>query len=246
MLYLIGLGLNGDLTREGVITAQKCKVYLELYTSFLTVPLRDLERVLQKDITVLTREDIEETQQFLKEAKTTDVALLVVGDPLVATTHTEIIIEARKRAITTKVIHNSSICSAIAETGLQIYKFGKTITIPFSQKGFQPTSFYEILQKNRSIGAHTLVLLDIQHDQKRCMNPKEAMQILHRLGFQEEVVCVSRLGCTDQCIVYGEIEDLLQLDEQYWGLPPHCLVIPSSLHFKEEEFLEQFRLKVIK
>ncbi|MBU7046930.1 MAG: diphthine synthase [Theionarchaea archaeon] len=245
MLYLVGLGLQSDLTREGFTTAKKCKVYLEMYTSFLTVPVQDLEKILEKHVTVLTREDIEETQEFLKEAQTSDIALLVVGDPLVATTHSEIIIEARKRNIKTKIIHNSSIYSGIAETGLQIYKFGKTVTIPFPQKGFQPTSFYDILQNNKKMGAHTLVLLDIQEDKNKYMNPKEAMKILQDLGFQEELICVSRLGSHDQNIVYGDIEDLLLLDESYWGLPPHCLVVPSTLHFKEEEYLEAFRLEVV-
>ncbi len=245
MLYLVGLGLQSDLTQEGFTTARKCKVYLEIYTSCLTVSVQDLEKILEKPITVLTREDIEETQEFLKEAQTSDVALLVVGDPLVATTHSEIIIEARKRNIETKIIHNSSIYSGIAETGLQIYKFGKTVTIPFPQKGFQPTSFYDILQNNKKMGTHTLVLLDIQEDKNKYMNPKEAMKILQGLGFQEELICVSRLGSHDQNIVYGDIEDLLLLGESYWGLPPHCLVVPSTLHFKEEEYLEAFRFKVV-
>ncbi len=209
MLYLIGLGLNGDLTLEGITTAQKCKVYLEMYTSFLTAPIEDLEKSVQKKITVLTRKDVEETQEFLKDARSTDVALLVVGDPLVATTHAEIIIEAQKQNIKTRIIHNSSIYSAVAETGLQIYKFGKTVTIPYPQKGFQPTSFYDVIQKNRSMGAHTLVLLDVQEDQKKYMDPKEAMEILFELGFQGRLVCGSRLGCPDQNIVYGNIEELL-------------------------------------
>jgi diphthine synthase len=241
MLYIIGLGLSGDLTGEGVATAKTCKVYIEVYTSFLTVPLENLENLLQKEITVLTRKDVEETQTFLKEAQTTDVAFLVVGDPLVATTHAEIIIEARNRNIKTKIIHNASVYSAVAETGLQIYKFGKTVTIPYPQKGFQPTSFYEILQKNMKMGAHTLVLLDIQEDQKKYMNPGEAMAILHHAGFQGDVVCISRLGCKNQNIVYGNITNLLQLEKDFWGSPPHCLVIPASLHFKEEEFLQVYR-----
>lgn len=242
MLYLIGLGLNGDFTLEGLNAAKRCKTYLESYTSFLTVSVQDLERILQKKIILLTREDVEETQQFLKEAQTADVALLVIGDPLVATTHAEIVFEARKQNIKTKVIHNSSVYSAVAETGLQIYKFGKTVTIPFPQKGFEPTSFYEILQNNKSAGAHTLVLLDILEDQKRYMSPKEAMEILYGLGFQEELVCISRLGSADQNIVYGKIEELLSIDMEYWGSPPHCLVIPSILHFKEEEFLQFYRV----
>ncbi len=238
--------MNGDLTLEGYNAAKKCMVYLEVYTSFLKTPVELLEKIVQKKITVLTRKDVEETQKFLKEAKTTDVALLVVGDPLVATTHAEIIIEARKQNIKTKIIHNSSVYSAVAETGLQIYKFGKTVTIPYPQKGFQPTSFYETIQKNKSMGAHTLVLLDIQEDQKRYMNPKEAIKILQDQGYTGELVCISRLGLKDQNIVYGTLEELQSLDAHYWGAPPHCLVVPSSLHFKEEEFLEAFRLKVIK
>ncbi|KYK36920.1 MAG: diphthine synthase [Theionarchaea archaeon] len=241
MLYVIGLGLNGDLTLEGVKTAKKCRIYLEVYTSFLTVSVEDLEQVLQREITVLTREDVEESQKFLEEAKTRDVALLVIGDPLIATTHAEIVIEARKQNIKTKIIHNASIYSAIAETGLQIYKFGKTITIPYPQKGFQPTSFYDTLQKNNRMGAHTLVLLDIKEDRKMYMKPREAMEILHGLKFEGDIICVSRLGCPDQCIVYGNIKELLLPKDEYWGSPPHCLVIPSSLHFKEEEFLEAFR-----
>lgn len=241
MLYVIGLGLNGDLTLKGAKIARKCRVYLEVYTSFLTVSVEDLEQVLQKEITVLTREDVEETQKFLEEAKTRDVALLVIGDPLIATTHAEIVIEARKQNIRTKIIHNASIYSAVAETGLQIYKFGKTVTIPYPQKGFQPTSFYDTLQKNARMGAHTLALLDIKEDQKKYMNPREAMEILHGLKFEGDIICVSRLGCPDQCIVYGDIRELLLSKDEFWGSPPHCLVIPSSLHFKEEEFLEAFR-----
>lgn len=242
MLYLIGLGLHGDLTVEGVAAAQKCTVYLELYTSLLTVPVQNLENVLQKKITILSRKDVEETQTFLEEAVYSDVALLVVGDPLVATTHVEIIIEARKRNIKTKIIHNSSIYSAIAETGLQVYKFGKTVTIPFPQKGFEPTSFYRILQKNKEIGAHTLVLLDIQEDQKKYMNPKLALQILLGLNFHGDIICISRLGSDYQHIVYGDSKDLSLLDESFWGSPPHCLVVPAELHFKEEEFLHVYKV----
>lgn len=244
MLYLIGLGLNGDLTREGIAAAQRCSLYCEKYTSLLRRSLRDIEKAVQKPITLLSREDIEETETLLEEAMTSDVALLVVGDPLVATTHSEIIIEARKRSIVTRIIHNSSVYSAIGETGLQIYKFGKTATIPFPQEGFAPTSFYEIIEKNRSIGAHTLVLLDIQEDQKRYMNPSEAMKVLDHLGFTDDLLCVSRLGYEDQNIAYGNISTLLSLGEDCWGSPPHCLVIPSSLHFKEEEFLEAFAVEV--
>jgi diphthine synthase len=242
MLYVIGLGLHGDLTLEGCTIAQMCTVYIEAYTSVLTISLQKLEHILKRKITILTRKDVEETQYFLEEAKTSNVALLVVGDPLVATTHIEILLEAHKQNIKTKIIHNSSVYSAIAETGLQIYKFGKTATIPFPEKGFKPTSFYQVLQENKKIGAHTLMLLDIQADKKKYMNPKQAMEILYNLGYCQKIVCVSRLGCSTQNVVYGHIKDLLEFTEKYWGGPPHCVVIPGVLHFKEEEALEFYKV----
>lgn len=242
MLYLIGLGLHGDLTLEGRTAAKLCTVYIEAYTSVLTVSLEKLESILKKNITVLTRNDVEETQHFLEEAGTGNVALLVVGDPLVATTHIECVIEARKKNIKTKIIHNSSVYSAIAETGLQIYKFGKTATIPFPEKGFKPTSFYQILEKNKKMGAHTLMLLDIQADRERYMNPKQGMEILYNLGYHQDIICVSRLGSSSQNITYGPIKNLLEFTEEYWGAPPHCVVVPAALHFKEEEFLESYRV----
>lgn len=243
MLYLVGLGLNGDLTVRGMNIVKKCDIYLESYTSYLPIPLSTLEKMVGKEITVLNREEVEETQDFLNKAAVSDIALLVLGDPLVATTHAELVIEAQKRTIKTEIIHNASIYSAIAETGLQIYKFGKTVTIPYPEKGFKPTSFYDTVVKNRGIGAHTLVLLDIQVEQKKYMNPKEAMKILRDVGYGGEVVCVSRLGLIDQSIVYGHINKLMEIEDSYWGLPPHCLVIPASLHFKEAEFLEMFLWK---
>ncbi|MBU7042971.1 MAG: diphthine synthase [Theionarchaea archaeon] len=242
MLYVIGLGLNGDLTVKGMEIAKKCTVYLESYTSFLPISLSELKNILKKDIILLTRKEVEETQEFLNEAAHTDIALLVMGDPLVATTHTELVIEAQKRAIKTEIIHNSSIYSAVGETGLQIYKFGKTVTIPYPEEGYKPTSFYDTILKNREMGAHTLVLLDIQEEQNRYMNPREAMEILEHVGYTEDIICVSRLGMRDQSIVYGQLITLVKITD-VWGPPPHCLIIPASLHFKETEYVEKFRWK---
>jgi diphthine synthase len=69
--------------------------------------------------TVLTRSAIE------------DVSFLVVGDPLCATTHTDLILRAVERKIVYKVVHNASVMSASASCGLQQYQFGYTVSIPY-------------------------------------------------------------------------------------------------------------------
>lgn len=238
MLYLIGLGL-GDLTLNGLATAKKCnKIYLETYTS-IGATKKQLEKLIGKKIIEANREMIEQkAEQILKEAKTKKTALLVHGDPLCATTHTDIILRARELGIRTEIIHNASIISAIGETGLQLYKFGKTASIPFPQKGFFPKTPYNILTQNQSIHAHTLVLLDIG------MTVPEGIEYLLKLDngegkFTQETLCVAvmGLGLKGGKIKAGKAKELLNTK----GKLPHCLVIPSKMHFMEEEYLSDNR-----
>jgi diphthine methyl ester synthase len=46
--------------------------------------------------------------------------------------------------------------------GLQVYRFGEIVSIPFFTEKWRPTSFYDKIKKNRKIGLHTLCLLDIK------------------------------------------------------------------------------------
>src|SRR3989338_812188 len=134
-LHLIGLGLSSekDISVKGLKTIKKCsKIYLENYTSLLQCSIQDLEKFYGKRIIIANREKTEQQfSEILKEAKTKEVAFLVVGDPFSATTHTELFREAREKKIPVKVIHNASILTAIGITGLQLYKFGRTASIPF-------------------------------------------------------------------------------------------------------------------
>lgn len=66
---------------------------------------------------------------ILEGAKEKDIALLVVGDPFGATTHTDIILRAKEQEIPYKVIHNASIINAVGCCGLQLYSFGKLIML---------------------------------------------------------------------------------------------------------------------
>lgn len=97
--------------------------------------------------------------EILRNAENTDVALLVVGDPFGATTHTDLIIRAKESGIKYQVIHNASIMNAIGCCGLQLYSFGETVSIPYWSDEWQPDSFYDKIQANVLNGLHTLCLL---------------------------------------------------------------------------------------
>ena len=93
MLALIGIGLAepGDVTVKGYnIAKQSDKIYLESYTSKLACSHEELEKFYGKKILLANRTFVEDGKQLLEEAKKENVALLVIGDPLCATTHWDI------------------------------------------------------------------------------------------------------------------------------------------------------------
>lgn len=47
-------------------------------------------------------------------------------------------------------------------TGLQLYRFGEIISIPFFTEKWKPYSFIDKLLENYNRGLHTLCLLDIK------------------------------------------------------------------------------------
>jgi len=166
MFYLIGLGLcdESDITLRGLNAIRGAsRVYLEAYTSILMVPKERLEKFYQKTLILADRETVESNaDEILRGADKEDVALLVVGDPFGATTHTDIILRARHLNIPTQIIHNASILTAIGSSGLQLYKFGQTVSLVFFTPSWRPSSFYHRISENAKLGLHTLVLLDIK------------------------------------------------------------------------------------
>jgi len=251
MLYFIGLGLNDekDISLKGLETLKKCgRIYAEFYTNPFRGDLKGLEKLAGKEITLLQRKDLEERSEenILKNAIKEDVALLVSGDPMVATTHIDLVLRARKQGVKYGVIHSSSVYSAVGETGLQLYKFGKTASLVYPVKNYFPASPYDILRENRNMGLHTLLLLDVKAEEKRFMTVNEAINLLLDIERQKkekvfgpDLLCVgiARLG-GDAKIKAGPALDLLKED---FGSPPHCLIIPGKLHFMEEEALTLFR-----
>jgi diphthine methyl ester synthase len=97
--------------------------------------------------------------EILAGADKENVAFLVVGDPFGATTHTDILLRAKEKGINYQVVHNASIMNAVGCTGLQLYNFGETISIPYWVDTWRPDSFYDKIKANVEHGLHTLCLL---------------------------------------------------------------------------------------
>jgi diphthine synthase len=250
VLYLIGLGLRPDnISKRALEIIHECSaVYLETYTSILPCSHDELEQMLGIQVIPADRQLVERDAEtkLLKPAKTGDVALLVIGDPLSATTHTDLLLRARELDVRTEVIHNATVLNAVARTGLQLYKFGKTASIAFGEQDYVPETHSAILKENQSINAHTLFLLDLRPLEKRYLTIADGITSLLSLAakddkpaFTDETLCVgcARLGWQDEQIVAGKAIQLLDVD---FGKPPYCLIVPAKMHFVEEELIGAF------
>ena len=173
-----------------------------------------------------------ESDFLIKEAKKQNIALLIYGDPLSATTHISLLNESKKSGVKVEILHNTSIINAITETGLQLYKFGKTASIPKWKENYKPKSFYEFIKENQSINAHTLLLVDIGLNLRDALN--ELSEASNRNLSDKIIIICSQLGTDKSKIINGKIKELIKKKIK----EPFCIIIPASLHFTEAEFLK--------
>ncbi|XP_048262022.1 diphthine methyl ester synthase isoform X2 [Bombus terrestris] len=251
MLHVIGLGLGDstDVTVKGLEIIRMCdRVYLESYTSILSTSLKDLERFYGCSILEADRELVESNaDEILPKDEKENVAFLVV-----------------------KIVHNSSILTAIGCCGLQLYRFGETVSIPYWNNDWQPNSFYEKIISNRQRDLHTLCLLDIKIKEptiesitkkKKEYMPSQFMSVSEaatqllkvieekneetkeRSALQESslVVGLARVGWDNQRIVACSLGEMASID---LGPPLHSLIIPAiNLHPLELEFITLYKCK---
>ena len=85
-----------------------------------------------------------------------------MGDPFCATTHSDLYLRCIQNKVRVEVIHNASIMNAMGCCGLQVYKYGETVSIPLFTENWRPYSFYNKIAFNRKNKLHTLCLLDIK------------------------------------------------------------------------------------
>jgi diphthine synthase len=252
-LVFIGLGLYDDrgLSIRGQAEAKACDyVFIESYTSVMPgLAIERLSQTVAKPVEILSRTDVEEDAQrkILSKARLGRVALLVGGDPMVATTHVDLRLRAQKAGIMTRIIHGASVASAAAGvTGLQSYKFGRTVTIPVPRRSELPESVYAALRINFGAGLHTLVLLEVDVENHRHVTIPQALEALLALSARTTdrlikpetlVVGVARLEAPDMIVHAATTSDLMRID---FGEPPYSLIFPGKLHFVEAEALELF------
>ena len=254
-LWLIGLGLHDakDISVKGLERVRAAQhVYAEFYTAILSATSRDdLEAFLAVKMQVLDRGGVEEGADLLiSQAREADVVLLTAGDPLTATTHTDLMVRAKAAHVDVQIIHGASIYSAAPGLlGLQHYKFGRTTTLVRPEPGWSPTSPFDAVAENHAAGLHTLVLLDIKADEPWFMSASAGIAQLLELakrtdnewfGPTSQVGVVARAGGTP-LVETGPAGAMAKRD---FGPPLHCVVVPGKMHVVEEEAWATFAIAI--
>jgi diphthine synthase len=253
MLTFIGLGLYDEhsITLRGRDALRDAdRVFAEFYTSMLAgATVDDVQSFHDVEIEVCDRATVErDPEPVLRAAEDQSVAFLTAGDPMIATTHTDLRTRAAERGIDTQVIHGTTAQAAASSlTGLQNYRFGKATTLPFEHAhggAGVPESLVETVETNRDAGLHTLVFLDIDaaggHGPasdpatESYMRASEAAERLQEPLQDPLGIAVGQAGSPEPTVDAGPLSDLATND---YGDPLHMLVIPGDLHLVEAEAL---------
>jgi diphthine synthase len=250
-LIFVGLGLNDEkgISIKGLEETKSAdNIFMELYTSLMPdFNLERFEASCGKKVTLVSRRELEEENgsAILEAAKQGSAVFLVPGDPFIATTHVTLRIEAEKQGIKTRIVHGTSIISAIVSlSGLHNYKFGKTVTVPFPEN-FSETP-YKVIAQNRNLGLHTLCLLDLKANEKQFLGISQAIAMLHEVEKKKKqgiitqdtpAIGIARAGSEMPTLKAGFLKEL---SIYYFGDPPFSLIFPGEMHFMEVDSLIAF------
>jgi diphthine synthase len=250
MLWFIGLGIYGyqGLSLYAINILKNCKkIFVERFTSEISDDDMKHIRALVEDggidIISVKRWVVEDGRMLLEEAKHNDVVLLSYGDPLIATTHSELFLRAKKNSIETKVIHAASgLTSLIGESGLHFYKCGRSVTMMSDPQS--AISVYNVIHDNLMVGNHTLILTEYSEKDSgkpSFLDPVYALKVLLEVendlkyGIMSHdvfAIVASGIGTNKKNIISGKIQSLIKLN---FGQGPHSMIITGRLHFMEED-----------
>ena len=263
-LWLIGIG-PGDLdhmTERARGVARGCsKRYLEGYTAVLPPKEEGRLESVVGPWEKLMRDEVEGAEELLASARGESVALLVVGDPMQATTHIDLEDRCVEQGIGFHVIPGlSATALAVSLSGMQSYRFGRQVTLPFATSDYLPTSPLKMLCNNFENGLHSLMLLDLDPtgmgvEQPRPMSPAEAVGLLERMAerlvegedgrrgrlelpvTQWNGILLSDLGTEEERVLSGLLGDL---SGQKGGMV-HAFILPAEFSGMEEDAFERRR-----
>lgn len=247
MLWFVGAGINGyrGLSLAALDVLKKCEaVYVERFTSALSdSDLQGLNSILEREVRPVQRWFVEDGREILEAAKKNEIALVTYGDPLIATTHSELRSRAARNSIKTAVLHSASgMASIMGETGLHVYKFGRMVTMMSEPQS--AVSVYNTIFENLLAGSHTLILTEYSHDESKepfFLDPASVFRMLldaerdqnHQIFSSDTfAVVASRVGMADQRIASGKVGSLAKVA---FGTGPHSVIVTGSLHFTESE-----------
>src|SRR5438309_11547204 len=145
---------------------------------------------------------------------------------MVATTHVALRLSLAKRGIESRIIHSASIISAVCgATGLQNYKFGRSVTLPAEPT--VPKSVIQTLVENKQRALHTLLFLDVRIEEKAQLTIPEAALNLRR-SKQDSSDCLavwlSRVGARHQPANDASLD---RLSKQSFIGQREAMVLPS-------------------
>ena len=170
-------------------------------------------------IEMVMRPEVENPTALLELSKSSLVALLVVGDPLQATTHVDLQLQAMEAGVNCLVFHGISITTLVTgAVGLSNYKFGRQTTITYPYSGWIATSPLEVVAMNRFYNQHTLALLDLDPTgagtgKQAPMKPKDAC---HSLKLMKEKMRLVDYDITEDSkidiVKKSAFEEFIKLD----------------------------------
>ena len=186
-LLLVGMGMGRmeGMTQEAIHAAshadhRRYEAYTALWPDNELARLENAIGSIQR----VMRPEVEDPEALFALAQKSLVALLVVGDPLQATTHVDLQLRAAELGVECRVYHGVSITSVVTgAVGLSNYKFGRQTTLTYPYGNWVATSPLEVLASNWEQNLHTLALLDLDPTgsgtgEQRPMRPEDAVQAM--------------------------------------------------------------------
>ena len=259
----IGPGKVESMTIEAIEAAKNSDVRLyEAYTALW--PESELEKLeaMVGPIERIMRPAVERPEELFQRAQTTSIAIMVVGDPMQATTHIDFQLRAEKQGLPCRVIHGISVTTLVpGSTGLSDYKFGRSTTLTYPYGDWVVTSPLEVMLRNQMQGLHTLVLFDLDPTgagtgDQRPMQPSDALASIEKMAtklrdsvvddavkeqarsvFDSVCVLCSDLGTDDALMKTTTIRHLGEVP----GGRLNCMVFLANTSEMEQEAINRWK-----